>query len=199
MLFFEILIGVFLLGAFVHFWFTKRKNEHDLSLLVAHLNTSEEFKKTLAMGLYLRFRQEKEFYKPLIESSEIFIKENPIQFESFVASIIESSRGGNTWVFPASGDFGVDFEHNLENKKFLGQVKCKQDNLSFDPIAILHSNIVKQNADGGYVITTSSFTKHAKEYAKNLNVELIDGIKLVELWLEGIEIQEKELRLLPVE
>ena len=40
---FEILIGVFLLRAFVHFWFTKRKNEHDLSLLVTQLNTSEEF------------------------------------------------------------------------------------------------------------------------------------------------------------
>lgn len=94
---------------------------------------------------------------------------------------------------PPSGDLGVDFEHSNGSNKYLGQVKCKKTDISFDPIAILHSNMVKQSAQGGYMITTSSFTKDAKQYAEGLNIELVDGVRLVELWLNGVKRDEEEI------
>ena len=64
----------------------------------------------------------------------------------------------------------------------------------FEPIAILHSNIIKNGAKGGYIITTSSFTDSAKQYASDLNIELIDGVKLVDLWIQSLNINEQEIK-----
>jgi restriction system protein len=46
--------------------------------------------------------------------------------------------------------------------------------------------MIKQNAKGGYLITTAQFTNGAREYAKDLNIQLIDGVVLVENWLESL-------------
>src|SRR5699024_7478798 len=164
MLIIEIIIAIFLVAAFLHFKITKKNLNFKTALLTNSLVASDEIKKTLAMWLYLRCRREDE--------NAIFIKQDPITFETFIADAFESARGGNTWVSRPSGDFDVVFEHNIGSNKYLGQVKCEKDNITFDPIAILHSNMVKQNAKGGYVITTSAFTKAAKQYAEGIDVEL---------------------------
>lgn len=194
MLLVEIMIAVVLVAAFIQFQRVKRQTNYKTALLASHIDCSEEMKRTLAMGLYLRFRKEFEEDKNSIKENSIFIKQDPLLFESFVADVFEKSKGGSTWVSPPTGDFGVDFEHVTEDGKYLGQVKCYKGDLGFDCIAIIHSNMVKQGAIGGYVVTTGSFTKNAKEYAEELNIELIDGIKLVELWLVGLEKAEQELR-----
>lgn len=191
MFYFEIIVGLLLLVAFVHFQLTKKKSDYQSTLLHRHLNSNEELKKTLAMGLYLRFR------KPQPEDQKLsnsFLKQDPLSFEHFVADLLQKSKGGSTWVSPASGDFGVDIEHTTDEGLFLGQVKCYQEDLAFDPIALVHSNMVKRNAIGGYVITTSSFTSSARKYAKGLDIVLIDGVKLVELWMEGLDHAEEEIK-----
>jgi len=193
MLIIEIIIAIFLVAAFLHFKITKKNLNFKTTLLTDSLVASDEIKRTLAMGLYLRFRRENEKDIHVVDDNAIFIKQDPITFETFIAEVFESARGGNTWVSPPSGDFGVDFEHNIGSNKYLGQVKCEKDDISFDPIAILHSNMVKQNAKGGYVITTSAFTKAAKQYAEGIDIELVDGVRLVELWLDGVEKDEKEI------
>src|SRR5690625_1427431 len=194
MLIIEIIIAIFLVAAFLHFKITKKNLNFKTTLLTDSLVASDEIKRTLAMGLYLRFRRENEKDIHVVDDNAIFIKQDPITFETFIAEVFESARGGNTWVSPPSGDFGVDFEHNIGSNKYLGQVKCEKDDISFDPIAILNSNMVKQNAKGGYVITTSAFTKSAKQYAEGLDIELVDGMRLVELWLDGIKKDEKEIK-----
>jgi restriction system protein len=181
MLIFEIIIAIALAAAFVHFQLTKRKNYYHTSMLIQHINSSEEMKRTLAMGLYLRFKKESPDNPP--NYSSIYIKQDPFTFESFVANVIQKSRGSSVWVSPGSGDFGVDFEHTTEQGLFLGQVKCYEGDQPFNPIALIHSNMIKRGAVGGYVITTGSFTSAAYEYAEGLNIELIDGVKLVELWI----------------
>ncbi|MEH7392182.1 restriction endonuclease [Bacillus sp. JJ1474] len=194
MLIVEVMVAVVLVAAFIQFQLTKRRTNYKTALLAEHIDTSEEMKQTLAMGLYLRFRKEPDDDKNAVRENSVFIKQDPITFESFVAEVFESARGGSTWVSPPTGDFGVDFEHETDEGRFLGQVKCYKGDMKFDPIAILHSNMVKHGAKGGYVITTSSFTKAAKEYAEGLNIELIDGVKLVELWLSGLENAEQEIK-----
>lgn len=148
------------------------------------------------MGLYMRFKTENVDNAPTYSST--YIKQDPLMFEHFVADVFEKAKGGSTWVSPSSGDFGVDFEHRTEEGLYLGQVKCYQNDVAFDPIALIHSNMVKMRAKGGYVITTSSFTTAARQYAEGLDIELIDGVKLVELWLSGMVNVEQEIkRLLP--
>lgn len=192
MFYMEIIVAILLTMAFIKYFWTKKEDQYQTSLLANHIESSNELKKTLAMGLYLRFRKENEENPP--NYSEIYIKQDPIHFETFAAEIIEKTRGGSTWVTSPTGDFGVDFEHETENGLFLGQVKCFQGDLPFDPIALIHSNIVKRGAAGGYVITTGSFTPAAYEYAKGLNVDLIDGVKLVESWLSSLSKEEKEMK-----
>lgn len=55
--------------------------------------------------------------------------------------------------------------------------------VGYEPIALLHSNMVKQNVSQGYVVTTSNFTENARSYAQGLQIDLINGTDLVEMWL----------------
>ena len=191
MLILELLLGILLLAAFLHFVYTKRKHKKINAFIYRYVESSEEMKRTLAMGLYLRFKKESE--ESPVNYSSIYLKGNPLLFESFVAEVVKSSRGGSIWVSPSSNDQGVDFEHTTDEGLFLGQVKCYQGDLSYEPIALIHSNMVKRTAIGGYVITTGSFTENARKYAESLNVELITGVKLVEEWMKSLRQSEKEI------
>jgi restriction system protein len=191
MLILEIGLGIVLLIAATHFWLHKKKSEYTTSLIASQIDKSIKVKRTLAMGLYLRFKKEEEN----VSYTKLFIREDPLSFESFVANIFETCKGGITFVTSPTNDFGVDFEHELREGIYLGQVKCYKDDLSYEPIALLHSNIVKRKAKGGYVITTGSFSQNAKEYASGLNIELIDGVKLVEMWTESLEATESRINL----
>jgi len=165
----------------------KKKEFHNAQKLNFEiLKTNEEIKQTLAIGLYHRFNKtqgelEGEGY-------------NPHQFESFVAEVMQKYYGGNTYVTPPIGDFGVDIEHNRSDGRYLGQVKCFSNSIPFDPIALIHSNMIKQNVKGGFVVTTSQFTEPAIQYNEGLKIELIDGIKLVEYWLAGSEKSIENLK-----
>jgi len=198
MLVFEIAIGLILVIATIHFWITKQKHSFATSLIAKQMNSSEQMKRTLAMGLYYRFHDASKSKMHGAETSNehlssLFIRQTPLAFEAFVAEVMETALGGATWVSPPTNDYGVDFEHERQEELYLGQVKCFKNDVDFEPIALIHSNMIKRNAVGGYVITTSSFSKNAKEYAKGLNIELIDGIRLVEYWLEGLEETESLL------
>ncbi|MCM3629192.1 restriction endonuclease [Paenibacillus glycanilyticus] len=145
--------------------------------------SNNEMKETLRIGLYNRFRKDPELDKD----------EDPLLFEHFVARIMTSVRDGSTHVTKSSGDYGIDIEEQTDNGLYLGQVKCYNDMnpVGYEPIAIVHSQMIKQGAKGGYVVTTSKFTSHAIAYAEGLNIELIDGNHLVELWLQHLEAKRE--------
>jgi restriction system protein len=169
---------------------TTRKTVIDL------MNTNSEMKKTVAMGLYYRFSGDKNM--ELLEQerkriSKSFVKNTPFEFEHFVARVMQDYYGGEAHVTQASSDFGVDIEHKRGNELYLGQVKCYEKDLPFDSIAIIHSQMVKQNATGGFIVTTSSYTENAKLYAIGLSIELIDGSELVELWSKTLEKKKEEV------
>ncbi|MBM7592231.1 restriction endonuclease [Brevibacillus fulvus] len=136
-------------------------------------NTSEEMLETMRLGLYYRFNNADD------------TGENPFDFEGFVAGILEDLHGGQAIVTKRSHDFGVDIEHNRPDGFYVGQVKCYNKPVGYEPIAIIHSQMVKQKAQGGVVVTTSSFTDGAKQYATGLGIELIDGKALVSYWLKA--------------
>ena len=49
--------------------------------------------------------------------------------------------------------------------------------------------MVKRGAAGGYLITTGGFSRAAQDYAEGLNIQLIDGVMLVEYWLDSMNNQ----------
>ncbi|WP_339308806.1 hypothetical protein [Paenibacillus sp. FSL R5-0519] len=67
-------------------------------------SSHEDMKETLRIGLYNRFKRDLEEEK----------EENPLLFEHFVAEIMSSVRGANTYVTKSSGDFGIDIEEQTE-------------------------------------------------------------------------------------
>lgn len=176
------------LGLFLYF---KRKEEKGAALIARKIDSSLELKKTLAMGLYLRFNfpraKNENGSTDFIPGTELFLKQIPYEFEDFCADVLQKIFGGEKFVTSRSGDFGVDFEIIREDGLYLGQTKAYKDDVGYEPIAILHSNMVKQNAKGGFLVTTAHFTDAAKKYATDLNIELIDGVDLVGYWLESLD------------
>ncbi|QSF46541.1 restriction endonuclease [Paenibacillus tianjinensis] len=154
-------------------------------------SSHEDMKETLRIGLYNRFKRDFDQEKD----------EDPLLFEHFVADIIKTVRSGSTYVTRGSGDFGVDIEERTDNSLFLGQVKCYNDQnlVGFSPIAIIHSQMVKQDAVGGYVVTTSDFTPNARAYAQGLNIDLINGRQLVELWLDHLNAKSERIEVVKAE
>lgn len=192
MIWIEIAIAIGVIVLIAHYTLTKKKDQFETSLVASHLDTSIEMKRTLAMGLYMRFCKE-DAEKPKTISS-IYLKEDPYLFEDFVAKVIVKAKGGSAYVTGASNDYGVDIEHTSPDGLYLGQVKCYMGDLSFNSIALIHSNMVKQGATGGFVVTTGCFTQNAKKYAEGLNIELINGVSLVEYWLQGLSQKEAQLQ-----
>ncbi|MCQ6287890.1 restriction endonuclease [Bacillus cereus] len=161
----------------------RRKKEHDFLNLLHLANNDVDFKKTVAMGLYYRFMKQTEEEKV----SNVFIREDPIAFEHFVGDVFERYYGGSVYVTRGSNDYGVDFEHKLNDELYIGQVKCYNSDMPFNAIALVHSNMVKEDAKGGYVVTTGSYTVNAQRYAEGLNIQLIDGPKLAEMYIEVLQ------------
>jgi restriction system protein len=150
------------------------------TMVIDVLNCNDEMKETLLVGLHQRY------------------KDRPLDFEDFAAqAFAKYFNASDFFVTSASHDFGVDFELDCEDGKYLGQVKCYdfENKVDYKPIAIIHSQMEKQGAKKGFVITTSDFTGDAISYwkgIKDFDIELIDGIKLVEYWVKGME-QKKEV------
>ncbi|WP_228027585.1 restriction endonuclease [Bacillus fonticola] len=190
MFYVELIAAFALIIAFLHFVKTKHSHEQRNNEIAREMNDSEEMKRTLAAGLYLRFQKQAEG----VAYSAFYDTQDPLLFEDFVAEVIELAKGGSTWVTPPVNDQGVDFHHDREDGLYLGQVKCSATDVGFEPIAVLHSQMIKQDAKGGYVISTAGFTNAAREYAKDVSIQLVDGMKLAEWWLEARAVSEEDVK-----
>lgn len=136
---------------------------------------------TLRKGLVARF-------------SKAADAETPWEFERFVARVIEGYCGGRAVATPATSDYGLDIRLERDGNLYLGHVQCCDEEkvMGFQVVATLHSQIVKHKAKGGFVVTTSSFSPKARSYAKGLNIDLVDGDRLVDMWLAVLQTKAVE-------
>jgi restriction system protein len=99
-----------------------------------------------------------------------------------------TERGG------AGPDGGVDLVLTRGDERFL--VQCKQwraQQVGVSVVRELYGVMAAERVTGGYVVTSGTFTKDAKEFASGRNIELIDGTGLDALLKDG-EAVDRELK-----
>lgn len=131
------------------------------------------------------------------------LENSPTFFEELVAKLLlKMGYGGSENDIlqnrGKSGDEGIDGiikQDVLGLDKIYIQAKRWSGNVSRPEVQKFVGAVHGQNASRGVFITTSSFTNEAKEYAKNINsnIILIDGKLLTKLMIEynvGVQIKD---------
>jgi restriction endonuclease Mrr len=114
---------------------------------------------------------------------------DPFQFEYFIADLLQAIGYEQVEVTSRSGDKGIDIVANLTvggitNVKTVIQVKRYKENKNLSGKYITQLRGSAEVDQRGLIITTSGFTKDAREEAKAPNkmpVSLVDGERLIEL------------------
>jgi restriction system protein len=86
----------------------------------------------------------------------------------------------------AGADGGVDLSLARGHERFL--VQCKQwraQSVGVSVIRELYGVMAAERVAAGYVVTSGTFTRDAKEFASGRNIELIDGTGLGDLLKDG--------------
>ena len=135
---------------------------------------------------------------------EKIMQKDPYFFENLVLDLLSKMGYGKAELTPKTHDNGFDgviYQDVLGIDRVYTQAKrYKEKNLVQQPeidkfIGVLHQNVTRSNK--GIFITTSDFSKGAKEKAKAdsmINIVLINGEELVDYMIKyevGINIKEK--------
>jgi hypothetical protein len=110
-----------------------------------------------------------------------------IEFERLIVTLLKN-LGFQAEMTKATGDGGIDIEAVLDRPIVGGRylIQCKRlaaNTLVGSPTVreFYGALVADRRAAKGILITTSDFSAQAREFAKNLPVELIDGAKLADL------------------
>lgn len=108
-----------------------------------------------------------------------------IEFEQLIANLMVK-MGFAVQLTKVTGDEGIDLvvckTDPIFGIKAIIQCKCYTNNSVGQPaIRDLYGVVMSEGANKGILITTSYFTKRAKEFVVGKPIELIDGIMLKEL------------------
>jgi len=153
-----------------------------------HVHPYMEAAKEWTAGEPLRYMQRQ------LAQRDRLLTLSPQLFEDAVAQVLRVRFGWNTHRTPYSGDGGWDVEVRTSDGRFL-LVECKQ----FTPskavghpvLQKLHSAMITESANGGIVVTTSSFSSPAEDFAKKTGIQLIDGEALSKLIREAYTTEAK--------
>lgn len=121
-------------------------------------------------------------------------EEQPTDFEEFAAELFKK-MGYKAHTTAKTNDGGYDIELHKNGEKTIVECKCySQSHTISRPLIqkLVGANQV-QNADNMIFLTTSKFSTGAIEYAKETNVELIDGDNLIKLINKYFDIKNAKL------
>ncbi|MFB6614561.1 restriction endonuclease [Streptomyces sp. NPDC085524] len=109
---------------------------------------------------------------------------DPIEFERLVAELFRA-MGMEAVTTQRSGDGGVDIEARdpapLRGGRIVVQVKRYRSRLNPDVVRELYGTVQATGANKGVLVTTASFGAGSYEFAEGKPLELVPGVKLVEL------------------
>ncbi|WP_248897573.1 restriction endonuclease [Haloplanus halobius] len=111
---------------------------------------------------------------------------DPYDFENFVGELWEK-EGWTTSVSQDTNDQGIDViadkKGTIDQRLAIQAKRYSAGNKVGRPKIQQYHSLKEQdtNADAAVVVTTSGFTAHAKNWAREHNVKLVDGDDLVEM------------------
>lgn len=103
-----------------------------------------------------------------------------ISFEKFLESLF-ARLGYESEATQASGDYGVDVLIRKKGRRIAVQAKHYSSPVGIGAVQEVHAGVKHYEADEGWVITNSSFTRAAHELAASTGVRLMDGEALREV------------------
>src|SRR5215218_3294631 len=106
------------------------------------------------------------------------------EFENFMANVL-AEKGYHVQTTPKSGDQGVDLLLTMDGRKVAVQLKRYTGAVGNAAVQDVVAGMFHYQAKEAWVITTSTFTKSAKQLAISNRVRLIDGREL-EAWLSDL-------------
>ncbi len=107
------------------------------------------------------------------------------EFERFMADLFRK-QGYTVQQTPGSGDQGVDLLVDIDGRKVAVQLKRWIQPVGNSAVQATFSGRFFHEAQEAWLITTSSFTKSAKEAARRTDVRLIDGNELSD-WMRSLK------------
>lgn len=110
------------------------------------------------------------------------------EFERFMASFFRK-KGYTVERTRATGDQGVDLLLNTGDKRVAVQLKRWKGPVNNKAVQAIFAGVAHYQANEGWVITTSVFTKSARELATSTRIRLIEGRELFR-WLEDSSNQD---------
>lgn len=144
----------------------------------------------------------------MIYNPELLQSVEPIEFEKIISDLLER-MGFDVTRTKSTGDGGIDViainEQPIISGKYV--VQCKRyatgNNVGEPVIRELYGVMHAENANKGILITTSEFTRQARSFAADKQIELIDGNTLTGLLskyfaedeLEDSIIEEENIKL----
>lgn len=107
---------------------------------------------------------------------------HPKEFENYIAAAFENNGYSVDEITPYVGDHGIDVKLSKSGKKYAVQVKRYGDKnyVKAHEMRDFYGSYVG-NFDGGIFVTTGHFGKQAEQWAKERQIELIDGQALSEM------------------
>lgn len=109
-----------------------------------------------------------------------------LEFEHFIANLLEKNGYSNVEVTQGSGDQGIDVLASLNDITYAIQCKLYTGNVGNEAVQQVSAGKQHYKTDVGVVITNSNFTKSAIELAESNNIKLWDG-SIVESLIEKVK------------
>ena len=117
----------------------------------------------------------------MIDTLDIMRQMDPVEFENFVGSLF-TGMGYRADTTKISGDHGVDLYLKKDGR--LAIVQCKRYNqgnqISEGIVRDFYGSMLHERACEGYIVTTSSFSMPARQWAHGKFLHLVDGRELSE-------------------
>lgn len=126
-----------------------------------------------------------------VELLERVLKEDFIFFEKLVLELLVAmgytKHGGNAYTTSPTNDGGIDGVINADplgtSSVYYQAKRYTSGNVSRNEIDAFYGALTRNSSSKGVFITTSNFSKGAKEAADKFSIVTIDGMKLTELMI----------------
>ncbi len=115
-------------------------------------------------------------------SHDQLLRLTPSEFEEYVTQRIFARRGMQAYNTPNVKDGGIDILLTDRNgQKAVVQCKRYRNAVGEETVRDLYGTMMHNQAAHAYLVTTARISDAARRFSAGKNIDLIDGVRLVEL------------------